>query len=67
MDDKEYYSLTNRRSSWAVRQALRQQGNPDEKSAGDAVSALQSYKNLEVRQGRADAEMLTEKSERFSG
>ncbi|MCR4580119.1 MAG: hypothetical protein K5681_07220 [Treponema sp.] len=59
MDDKEYYSLMNRSSSWALQQALKKKS--EKKS--DNSHSNDTYKGLEARQGRADAEMLMEKRE----
>lgn len=63
MDDKEYYSLMNRSSSWALQQALKKKSKNSKKtpSAHNAVDGVNSYSTLEARQGRADAEMLLEK------
>jgi hypothetical protein len=75
MDDKEYYSLMNRTSSWALQQALKKKNassknvsakgkntaNPSEKNQ-ILYDNAQSYTSLELRQGRADAEMLIEKN-----
>ena len=63
MDDKEYYSLMNRSSSWALQQALKKKSKNSKKtpSAQSAVDGVNSYSTLEARQGRADAEMLLEK------
>ncbi len=58
MDDKEYYSMMNRSSSWTLQQALKKK--KDEKK-GPAAKEAPSYKDLELRQGKADAEMLMEK------
>ena len=73
MDDKEYYSLMNRSSSWALQQALKKKktDSPKKKlqthaastSSITSTSSTESYKTLEARQGRADAEMLMEKKE----
>lgn len=59
MDDKEYYSLMNRPSSYALQQALKKK-NADKNQQKKAEN--QTYKNLETRQGKADAEMLMEKN-----
>ena len=64
MDDKEYYSLMNRSTSWQLTQALKKKGQPkqppqDKKNASPLAS--QTYTSLELRQGKADAEMLIEK------
>ena len=67
MDDKEYYSLMNRTSRFVINNALKKikekKGKADDKSAKAQVSAQDSgsYKSLELRQGKADAEMLMEK------
>ena len=63
MDDKEYYSLMNRSSSWALQQALKKKTMDSKKTPQmqNAVDGVNSYSNLEARQGRADAEMLLEK------
>ena len=58
----------NRSSSWALQQALKakaakkaaQTQNAENTLAKTAQSSV-SYKSLEARQGRADAEMLLEK------
>ena len=57
MDDKEYYSMMNRSSSWTVKQALKKK----EQKKGPATKDAPSYTRLELRQGKADAEMLMEK------
>lgn len=60
MDDKEYYSLMNRSSSWALQQALKKKNNsPGNKN--NPVKNQMSYTTLESRQGSADAQMLMEK------
>ena len=56
MDDKEYYSMMNRSSSWTVNQVLKKT-----EKKGSAKKEEPSYKELELRQGKADAEMLIEK------
>ena len=67
MDDKEYYSLMNRSSSWALQQALKKKNSDSQKQklqTNEATNtSTESYKTLEARQGRADAEMLMEKKE----
>ena len=64
MDDKEYYSLMNRSSSWALQQALKKKSTSKKTpSAQNAVDGVNSYSSLELRQGRADAEMLMEKQD----
>lgn len=55
MDDKEYYSLMNRPSSYALQQALKK------KYIQKNTALNKSYRDLELRQGKADAEMLMEK------
>ena len=57
MDDKEYYSMMNRSSSWTVQQTLKKK--PQKK--GPAQKEEPTYTSLELRQGKADAEMLLEK------
>ena len=63
MDDKEYYSLMNRSSSWALQQALKKKASVAKKTppTQNDVDGVNSYISLEARQGRADAEMLMEK------
>ena len=61
MDDKEYYSLMNRSSSWALQQALKKNNKNVAKKTPSQSDGVSSYKTLEARQGRADAEMLMEK------
>lgn len=65
MDDKEYYSLMNRSSSWALQQALKK-NQKNSKNPGDKKTQKSelpsSYKALEARQGSADAQMLMEKA-----
>ena len=65
MDDKEYYSLMNRSSSWILQQTVK-----NKKPAKDAApqkkepfAGNQTYTGLELRQGKADAEMLIEKQD----
>ncbi len=65
MDDKEYYSLMNRSSSWALQQALKKK-NATKKALSETQKTelpdnAQTFTSLELRQGRADAEMLIEK------
>ena len=66
MDDKEYYSLMNRPSSWALQQALKK-ARQEKKNSAEPVNdsqlppGTQTYTSLELRQGKADAEMLMEK------
>lgn len=59
MDDKEYYSMMNRSSSWTVKQALKTQLQKKDPAVKDAPT----YTSLELRQGKADAEMLMEKQD----
>ena len=62
MDDKEYYTLMNRSSSWALQQALKKKNSTKKTPpAHNAVDGVHTYSTLEARQGRADAEMLLEK------
>lgn len=63
MDDKEYYSLMNRSSSWALQQALKKKANSKKTPSTKTVDGVNSYTTLEARQGRADAEMLMEKQD----
>ena len=68
MDDKEYYSLMNRTSRFVINNALKkvQEKKADARGDGKNQVASQqkdSYKALESRQGKADAEMLLEKKE----
>ena len=64
MDDKEYYSLMNRSSSWALQQALKKKNTSSKNavSKGEQKSLLPdnalTYASLELRQGSADTEML---------
>lgn len=60
MDDKEYYSLMNRSSSWLLQQTVKKQKNnsPQKKVPSPGTA---TYASLELRQGKADAEMLIEK------
>ena len=63
MDDKEYYSLMNRSSSWALQQALKKKNKNSQKKPADNLSAgNSSYTHLEALQGSADAQMLMEKA-----
>ena len=68
MDDKEYYSLMNRSSSWAVQQTLKKKkpnaSNTDStKKASPLPGDAATYTSLELRQGSADAQMLMEKKD----
>lgn len=55
MDDKEYYSIMNRTSSFVISQVLKK----NKKKAGN--NSQKSFTKLEQHQGRDDAEMLFEK------
>ena len=59
MDDKEYYSMMNRSSSWVLKQAIKKKPQKKDPAKNDA----QTYTSLELRQGKADAEMLVEKQQ----
>ena len=65
MDDKEYYSLMNRGASWGLQQVLKKKpaakGKTSTKKEPFADTDRQTYASLELRQGKADAEMLMEK------
>lgn len=66
MDDKEYYSLMNRSSSWALQQAIkkaRPKANASTEPVKDSPlpAGTPTYTSLELRQGSADAQMLMEK------
>ena len=61
MDDKEYYSLTNRSSSWFLRNVLSKKSGKNDTSSISQKKENLSYKSLEVRQCSADAQMLLEK------
>jgi len=65
MDDKEYYSLMNRSSSWILGQSVK--GKKSAKDGGkqkkEPFAGSQTYTGLELRQGKADAEMLIEKQD----
>ncbi len=66
MDDKEYYSLMNRSSSWALQQALKKNSTKkalSETQKTELPDNAQTFTSLELRQGRADAEMLMEKQD----
>ena len=69
MDDKEYYSLMNRSSSWALQQALKKKNQsqkkytPNQSVKSNLPDNATTYASLELRQGKADAEMLIEKNE----
>ena len=66
MDDKEYYSLMNRSSSWQLQQVLKKkkpaaQNSAPIKKASPLPGDASTYASLELRQGAADAQMLIEK------
>lgn len=65
MDDKEYYSLMNRSSSWAVQQTLKKKAPSKASGAAsqkkEPFAGAETFTGLELRQGKADAEMLIEK------
>ena len=61
MDDKEYYSLMNRSSSWALQQAIKKARKEKSRGPQSIPSGATTYTGLELRQGKADAEMLMEK------
>ena len=67
MDDKEYYSLMNRSSSWQLQQALKKKKpatsstSDQTKKASPLPGDASTYAGLELRQGSADAQMLMEK------
>lgn len=70
MDDKEYYSLMNRSSSWQLQQALKKknlasQTSAQTKKASPLPGDASTYASLELRQGAADAQMLIEKKEKL--
>ena len=60
MDDKEYYSMMNRSNSALIIQQL--QKDLQKKNVQNSKPS-QSFKDLTVRQGKADAEMLYEKND----
>ena len=65
MDDSEYYSLMNRSSAWALQQELKkkqQQKDTKKVVQENLKKESMNYTNLELRQGKADAEMLLEKN-----
>ena len=64
MDDSEYYSLMNRSSAWALQQEFKKKQQKDTKKVVQENLKKESmnYTNLELRQGKADAEMLLEKN-----
>ena len=60
MDDKEYYSMMNRSNSAIIIQQLQKDSH---KKKVQNSKPSQSFKDLTVRQGTADAEMLYEKND----
>lgn len=60
MNDDEYYSLMNRPSSWQLQQKFKKK-QTSKKNYEIKNSVQNSYNNLELRQGSADAQMLLEK------
>lgn len=60
MDDKEYYSMMNRSNSALIVQQL--QKDLQKKKVQNSKTS-QSFTDLKVRQGGADAEMLYEKND----
>lgn len=50
----------NRKSSWLLQQNLKKK-NQDSKKSQNASDISKTFINVEVRQGKADAEMLLEK------
>lgn len=54
MDDKEYYSIMNRTSSFVIKQVLGKKKKSAQKNA-------KSFTKLEQHQGREDAQMLMER------
>ena len=67
MDDKEYYTLMNRSSSWDLQQILKKKNSTkkalSESQKTELPDNAQTFTSLELRQGRADAEMLMEKQD----
>ena len=61
MDDKEYYSLMNRSSSWNLQQVLKKKQKNNSSQKKEPSQGTATYASLELRQGKADAEMLIEK------
>ena len=59
MDDKEYYPIMNRSSSFVINQVLQK----NKKKTG--TNPEKSFTKLEQHQGRDDAEMLLEKQNNF--
>ena len=60
MDDKENYSMMNRSNSALIIQQLQ---NDLHKKKAQKSQPSQSFTDLKVRQGGADAEMLYEKND----
>ena len=60
MDDKEYYSMMNRSNSALIIQQLQ---NDLQKKKAQKSKPSQSFKDITVRQGKADAEMLYGKND----
>ena len=67
MDDKEYYTLMNRSSSWDLQQILKKKNSKKKALSQTQKTELpdnaQTFTSLELRQGKADAEMLLEKQD----
>ena len=67
MDDKEYYSLMNRSSSWAIQQTLKKNKSSKTNKVNSSEKTglpdnAQTYASLELRQGSADTECLWKKN-----
>jgi len=62
MDDREYYTMMNRSNSALIIQQL--QKDLQKKKKTSASQPSQSFTDLKVRQGKADAEMLYEKNDK---
>ena len=67
MDDKEYYTLMNRSSSWDLQQICKKKNSTKKALSETQKTELPdnalTFTSLELRQGRADAEMLMEKQD----
>ncbi len=67
MDDNEYYTLMNRSSSWDLQQLLKKKNSTkkalSETKKTELPDNAQTFTSLELRQGKADAEMLLEKQD----
>jgi hypothetical protein len=67
MDDKEYYTLMNRSSSWDLQQLLKKKNSTKKALSQTQKTELPdnapTFTSLELRQGKADAEMLLEKQD----